>query len=302
MSKNTNKNLVGQPIFTQVLALVSKIAFRGLVKEHKSDRYYKKFNTWTHFVSLMFGIFSRCDSVTEIVEGMIGCVGKLGHFGLLEVPPKSTITDGNRERDSAFFESLYFSLVKRYSTFLSSSRTIGLNIKELFIVDSTTIQLFSSLIFKGVGRNPKDGGKKKGGLKVHMLIDAVQSVGRFIKITQAKVHDQNFLKSLELISYSMVVFDRAYNYYQQFALWTEKQVLFVTHLKKNAVFTLIVVMHRTQTISIKNVRNSILENECEKKNQDFTPGSLGALLCFLCDMLADTNLGGKMEKYTILVK
>lgn len=87
----------------------------------------------------MFGISSRCDSVTEIVEGMIDCVGKLCHSGLLEVPPKSSITDGNRKRDSAFFESLYFSLVKRYSTFLSSSRTIELNIKELFIVDSTTI-------------------------------------------------------------------------------------------------------------------------------------------------------------------
>jgi|SRR3990167_7080098 len=100
MSGNTNKNLVGQPIMTQVLALVPKPSFNSLVKEHQSDRYYKKFNSWTHFVSMMFGIFSRCDSVTEIVEGMIGCVGKLGHFGLLEVPPKSTITDGNRERDS----------------------------------------------------------------------------------------------------------------------------------------------------------------------------------------------------------
>ncbi|MGB9592126.1 MAG: hypothetical protein ACPL1K_06380 [Candidatus Kryptoniota bacterium] len=65
-----------------------------------------------------------------------------------------------------------------------------------------------------------------------MLIDAVQSVGRFIKITQAKVHDQNFLKSLELISHSMVVFDRAYNYYKPFALWTETQVYFVTRMKK----------------------------------------------------------------------
>jgi len=44
-----------------------------------------------------------------------------------------------------------------------------------------------------------------------MLTDAVQSVGRFVKITAAKVHDKNFLKSLELISYRMVVFDRAYN-------------------------------------------------------------------------------------------
>ena len=131
MSENTNKNLVGHPILPQVLDLVSKITFIGLVKEHDSYRYYKKFTTWTHFVSMMFGLYTRCDSVTEIVEGMIGCVGKIGHFGLSEVPPKSTITDGNRERNRAFFESLYFSLVNRYSTFLSSSRTIGLNVKGI---------------------------------------------------------------------------------------------------------------------------------------------------------------------------
>ena len=242
MSENTNKNLVGQPILTQVLALVDRRKFNGLVKLHKSDKYYKKFSTWTHFTSMMFGIFSRCDSVTEIVEGMIGCVGKLGHFGLKEVPPKSTITDGNRQRDNKFFESLYFSLVKRYSGFLSSSRTIGLNIKELYIVDSTTIQLFSSLIFKGVGRNPKDGGKKKGGLKVHMLIDALQDVGKFVKVTAANVHDSKFLNELTLNPFSMVVFDKAYNHYKLFSKWTEKQVWFVTRMKENALYEVMKVV------------------------------------------------------------
>ena len=72
-----------------------------------------------------------------------------------------------------------------------------------------------------------------------MLIDAVQSVGRFVKITAAKVHDKNFLKSLELISHSMIVFDKAYNYYHQFALWTGQHVYFVTRLKKNAVYTIV---------------------------------------------------------------
>ena len=51
-----------------------------------------------------------------------------------------------------------------------------------------------------------------------MLIDAGQSIGWFIKITEAKVHDKNFLKELELIYYCMVVFDKAYNYYHQFAV------------------------------------------------------------------------------------
>ena len=242
MSENTNKNLVGQPILTQVLALVNRNKFNVLVKQHKSDKYYKKFSTWAHFTSMMFGIFSRCDSVTEIVEGMIGCVGKLGHFGLKEVPPKSTITDGNRQRDNKFFESLYFSLVKRYSGLLSSSRTIGLNIKELYIVDSTTIQLFSSLIFKGVGRNPKDGGKKKGGLKVHMLIDALQDVGKFVKVTAANVHDSKFLNELTLNPFSMVVFDKAYNHYKLFSKWTEKQVWFVTRMKENALYEVMIVV------------------------------------------------------------
>ena len=42
--------------------------------------------------------------------------------------------------------------------------------EEFYAFDSTTVTLFSD-IMKGVGRNPKDDGKKKGGLKVHMLTD-----------------------------------------------------------------------------------------------------------------------------------
>jgi hypothetical protein len=115
---------------------------------------------------------------------------------------------------------------------------IWVDLKEILLIDSTTIRLFSDIL-KGVGRNPKNNGRKKGGLKVHMLIDAVQSIGRFIKVTAAKVHDKNFLKELDLISHSMVVFDRAYNYYHQFALWSGKDVFFVTRLKKNAVYKVI---------------------------------------------------------------
>jgi IS4 transposase len=102
-----------------------------------------------------------------------------------------------------------------------------------------------------------------------MLIDAVQSVGRFIKITQAKVHDQYFLKSLELISHSMVVFDRAYNYYQQFALWTEKQVYFVTRMKKNAVFTVIEVKrtHYRKAGKAKVLSDEIIELEYNPEDE-----------------------------------
>ncbi|MBN1341027.1 MAG: hypothetical protein JXA03_16985 [Bacteroidales bacterium] len=70
---------------------------------------------------------------------------------------------------------------------MSDSRTLGLTFKEVLLIDSTTIRLFSDLL-KGVGRNPKNDGKKKGGLKVYKLIDAVQSVGRFIMKQNFQLH------------------------------------------------------------------------------------------------------------------
>ncbi len=54
-----------------------------------------------------------------------------------------TAGDELRNRSDAFFEALYYELTDRYKSFLSDSRTLGLTVKELYIVDSTTIRLFS---------------------------------------------------------------------------------------------------------------------------------------------------------------
>ena len=268
MGKNTEIKLIGQPIFKQIVDLIEGINLTGLIKKHNSDHYYKAFKSRTHLITMLFGIFSRCDSMTEICEGLRAMGGKLNHLGLDQSPAKSTACDGLRNRDSKFFEDVYFSLVRHYKSFLSDSRTFGLTFTEVLLIDSTTIRLFSDLL-KGVGRNPKGDGKKKGGLKVHMLIDAVQSVGRFIKITEAKVHDKNFLKELDLISHSMVVFDRAYNYYHQFALWTQKKVFFVTRLKKNAVYKVVEVLqeHQKQKNKAMVLREEIIELEYYPENE-----------------------------------
>lgn len=262
MSKNTEIKFVGQPIFKQVISLIDAIGIKSIVKKHNADHYYKAYKARTQLITMLFGIISRCDSMTEICEGLRAMGGKLNLLGLDKAPAKSTACDGLRNRDNKFFENVYFSLVHHYQSFLSDSRTFGLTFKEVLLIDSTTIRLFSDIL-KGVGRNPKHDGKKKGGLKVHMLIDAVQSVGRFIKITEAKVHDKNFLKELELISHSMVVFDRAYNYYHQFALWTSNAVYFVTRIKKNSVYTVVEVLR--EHAKVKGVamvlREEIIEIE-----------------------------------------
>jgi hypothetical protein len=93
--------------------------------------------------------------------------------------------------------------------------------------------LFSQ-VMQGVGRNPEGEGRKKGGLKVHMLTDVHTETAVFAKISEAKMHDKKFLAHLNPGRGSMLVFDKAYNYYLQFAEWTQEGVNFVCRLKDNA--------------------------------------------------------------------
>jgi hypothetical protein len=58
---------------------------------------------------------------------------------------------------------------------LSDSRLKGLSIRNLKVIDSSTIQLFSEIL-RRVGRKTKGGSKKKGGIKVHAMMDAFSGV------------------------------------------------------------------------------------------------------------------------------
>lgn len=256
-NKNTEKKFVGQPIFKQIIDFIPKDKFALLVRKHNADHYYKTFDSWTHLVTLLFGIFSRCDSMGEICDGMRALDGKLNHLGMDKSPAKSTAGDGLRNRDEAFFMDVYFMLIEHFKSTLSVSHIDKVSFSKLFIFDSSTIRLFSD-VMKGVGRNPKNDGKKKGGLKVHMMIDAHSDTPEFVKISEAKRHDKNFLQYLNLAAHSMVVFDRAYNHYLQFPKWTEQQVNFVCRLKKNAVYMVENVMYENE---LQDGESGVLKDE-----------------------------------------
>jgi hypothetical protein len=233
MGKDTTKNLVGQPIFKQVIKMLPKEQFDLLVGQCGSDRYYKSFFSWEQLVVMLFGIFSCCDSMGEICDGMRALAGKLNYPGMDSAPSKSTAGDALRDRDNEVFKLYYFALIKYFEPLLSVSRKEKISFEKFYAFDSTTITLFSD-VMKGVGRNPKGDGKKKGGLKVHMLTDVHADTAIFAKISEAKMHDKKFLQHLNPSKGSMLVFDKAYNYYLQFAEWTEEGVYFVCRLKDNA--------------------------------------------------------------------
>lgn len=235
------KKFSGQPILSQILDVVPSSVINSANRKHNSNRYYKKLPLRVHLVSLLYGVFSYCNGLRELCEGLLACEGKLTHLGLEKAPARSTISDANNKRSYLVFETIYYGLLRQYHSFISDSRLKGLSIRNLKVIDSTTIQLFSEML-QGVGRKPLDGSRRKGGIKVHAMMDAFSGVTEFVRMTAARVNDKKFLYHLKVEPGSWLVFDKAYTTYQQFAKWTSQRVWFVTRMKDNAVFHVTKVM------------------------------------------------------------
>jgi hypothetical protein len=259
---NKSNNFSGQPIIKQLLKLISPSSITRTVSQHNSDRYYKRFKTYDHLVTMLYATLSGVSSLRELSTILLACEGRIGHLNLKYFPKRSTLSDANKNRSAQVFASIYYSLFNTYRMFLSDSSPLSLPVKHLKIVDSTTISLFSDIL-KGVGRNPING-KKKGGIKMHTMINALEDVPCLIRFSSAATHDHTFLKDLNLEKGSFVVFDKAYNDYLQYLQWTENDIYFVTRQKDNAVYKSVVEFDLSDTTS-----NAVLKDEriCVQKKE-----------------------------------
>ncbi|MCX6150666.1 MAG: IS4 family transposase [Ignavibacteriales bacterium] len=231
---NKTNKFSGQPIISQILKYIEPAKIYRTAEKYKSDKYYKKFKTYDHLVSMIYTILSGCNSLREITSIILACEGKINHLGLKHFPRRSTISDANKNRKSEVFREIYNRLYEQYKGFLSDSNKSAVAIEGLKIIDSTTISLFSDIL-KGAGRNPVNG-KKKGGIKMHTMINALEDVPCLIKFSSAATHDHTFLRELELKKGSYVVFDKGYNDYAQYSEWTLDGIYFITRQKENAVY------------------------------------------------------------------
>ena len=238
MSKGTH--FIGQPLFGQLISLLDKSKILKFSREKDGERYVKHFNAWQHMAIMLYAVIKRFDSLREITDSMFPEARKLSHLGINVMPRRSTLSDANARRSESIFEATYRDLYATYKDELSSDSRKHKTpqwMERLQIIDSTTITLFSNLLFKGIGRNPKSG-KKKGGIKVHANIHANEGVPSDIKFTSAATNDSFMLKPANYTSGDILAFDRAYIDYAKFEELTRNGVIYVTKMKKNLVYAI----------------------------------------------------------------
>lgn len=238
MGKSTH--FLGQPLYGQLIKLLDKAEILEISRKNGGERYIKRFDAWTHLMTMLYAVIMRHDSLREISVSMLAEARKLAHLGVSMMPTRSTLSDANARRPEVIFESIYRQLYGRYHQELCSDSRGRLSAKwmrRLQIIDSTTISLFSNLLFKGVGRNPKTG-KKKGGIKVHTVIHANEGVPSDVRFTSAATNDSFMLKPVNFHDGDVLAMDRAYIDYAKLEELTDRGVVYVTKMKKNLTFVL----------------------------------------------------------------
>jgi IS4 transposase len=249
-------------VFGQLISLIDDSMIRREVKKCNSDHYTKRFTTKDHLISMLFCSFSKCTSLREISGAMLGLSGKTSSFQLNHIPKRSTLSDANKKRDVLVFENIYHQLLKQYGSFLSDSRIKAIIKKQVKIFDSTTVSLFKD-IMACVGRNPKNG-KRKGGIKVHTVVNADEIIPSLVWFSEAKTHDHKFLEKLKCDENTIYVFDKAYNDYKAFEHFTELKTGFVTRIKDNASYLNIEKLDIGERIHNGVLADEIIEIEVKK--------------------------------------
>jgi hypothetical protein len=174
-------------------------------KRHKADHYVKRFMAKDHLISMLFCVFAKCSSLREVAGAMLGLSGKTRHFQLGHIPYRSTLSDANKRRSVDFFSGVYHDLLREYQHVISDTRFKAVLNKQVEIFDSTVISLFQDIL-KCVGRTPSNG-KRKGGIKVHTVINVDEPVPKMVWFTSAATHDHALLKKLSPDDNTIYVFE-----------------------------------------------------------------------------------------------
>ena len=232
-------------IFGQMIHFISRLDFKSFVNKHNGDHRIRKFSCWDQFIFLLFGQFSKRESLRETVLSINSIHSKLYHLGCKSVK-RSTFSDANNKRPYQIYQDLFYRLLNQTQN-IAPKHKIKLH-RKLYIMDATTIDLCLKLFPWARFR------KTKSAIRVHTLMQAEGSLPVFINITNGKVHESQAAKTMPVPKGSYLAIDRGYHNFEQYNTYINNNIRFVTRMKTNAKYQ---VFKTIQT----NTNSSVLSDE-----------------------------------------
>jgi hypothetical protein len=217
----------GRMIFSQLLDFLPKKQFDKCVRRYRGNHRIKSFSCFDQYLCMAFAQITSRQSLRDIESSLRAMQSKLYHCGIRGNVSRTTIAKANENRHWRIYADFAEVLITKART-LYADEDFGIQLnREVYALDSTTIDLCMSLFPWAKFR------KHKAAIKVHTLMDLKGSIPTFIRITDGKVHDVNFLNELILEPGAIYVMDRGYLDFARLYTFTQNLSTFVTRAKTN---------------------------------------------------------------------
>jgi hypothetical protein len=219
----------GKTVFSQLIGYLPDRDFRRCVAHYGGDRYSKKLSCWQQFLAMAFAQLTYRESLRDI-EACLSAVGpKLYHMGFGSAVARSTLADANESRDWRIFADFAQVLIRTAIQLYANDATGIRDVRDLYALDSTTIDLCLALFPWARFR------AHKAAVKMHTLLDLCGSIPTFIRITDGKVHDVNILDEIVIEAGAFYVMDRGYIDFERLYRFTLESAFFVVRTKANVL-------------------------------------------------------------------
>ena len=217
-------------ICSQLLSWIPGHVFQKLERKHSCGRSPRKLGFKQHFFIMAFIHLAARRSLRDGVRSLMAAGQRVYHFGLKTVA-RSTVADANAARPVDYFKDLFAEMYRRCAP-TAPKHKFRFKAK-LYSMDATIIKLCLSLFPWAQYRS------RKGGVKIHTVLDHHGDIPAFIDITEAKKHDFTAARRFSLPKGSIVTFDKGYYCFSWFVELCASGIFFVTRLKRNTRYKLI---------------------------------------------------------------
>lgn len=198
-------------VLSQVLQLLPRDSFNRVVKKRQSNKHSKGISTWDHLVSMLYSHIADAQSVRDISNGLRSTLGDRNHLGVGRVPCKSSLSYLNKHHGWQVFRDYYFELYDQLRVQGLPRRAHLKNIRRnILLMNASVIPLCLSLYDWAQYRS------KKGGIKLHAVLDYDGLLPVFCDLTDAKTHEVTVAREQVYPKGSVLVFDRGYT---DFSWW-----------------------------------------------------------------------------------
>jgi len=213
-------------LFSQIVKLLPRNKFDSLVSKYNTDKGTKGISSWAHFISMMFCHIGHAGSVRDISNGLRSITGNINHLGFNRVPCKSSMSYINQHRDWRLFRDFFQEVLVHLQNQTDFKRSKLLRLRrKVFLIDASVIPLCLSMFDWAKFR------KRKGAVKLHLVLDYDGCLPVFATVTDGKTHEINMARQTEFPSGSVLVFDRGYIDFLWMKELDSRKIFFVTRAK-----------------------------------------------------------------------